>query len=55
MITAEESPVTALQPKAQLTGKVVKTTLAGALVDVGPRASRRAAHLTAAESSGQEG
>jgi small subunit ribosomal protein S1 len=35
MITAEESPVTALEPKAQLTGKVVKTTLAGALVDVG--------------------
>ena len=35
MITTEESPVTALQPKSQLTGKVVKTTLAGALVDVG--------------------
>jgi small subunit ribosomal protein S1 len=35
MITADETPVTALQPKSQLTGKVVKTTLAGAVVDVG--------------------
>jgi len=35
MINAEVTPVTALQPKAQLAGKVIKTTLAGALVDVG--------------------
>src|SRR5512135_2962650 len=35
MITADETPVAALQPKDQLTGKVVKTTLAGALIDVG--------------------
>ena len=35
MIDTDESPVTALQPKAQLTGRVVKTTLAGALVDLG--------------------
>ncbi len=35
MVTLESSPVTALQPKTQLTGKVTKTTLAGALVDVG--------------------
>jgi small subunit ribosomal protein S1 len=35
MVTAEETPVTALEPKARLKGKVVKTTLAGALIDVG--------------------
>ena len=35
MISTDESPVTALEPKAQLTGKVIKTTLAGALVDLG--------------------
>ncbi len=35
MVTLESTPVTALQPKAQLTGKIIKTTLAGALVDVG--------------------
>ncbi len=35
MVTPESTPVTALEPKAQLIGKVVKTTLAGALVDVG--------------------
>jgi small subunit ribosomal protein S1 len=34
-MTEDESPVAALQPKAQLAGKVVKITLAGALVDVG--------------------
>ncbi len=35
MVTTDTSPVTALQPKTRLTGKIVKTTLAGALVDVG--------------------
>jgi small subunit ribosomal protein S1 len=35
MVTPETEPVTALEPKTQLTGKVIKTTLAGALVDVG--------------------
>jgi len=35
MVTTDTSPVTALEPKARLTGKVLKTTLAGALVDVG--------------------
>ncbi len=35
MVTPETQSVTALEPKTQLTGKVVKTTLAGALVDVG--------------------
>ncbi len=35
MVTLESTPVTALQPKAQLAGKIIKTTLAGALVDVG--------------------
>jgi len=35
MVTLESTPVIALEPKAQLTGKIVKTTLAGALVDVG--------------------
>ncbi len=35
MVTLESTPAIALQPKAQLTGKVIKTTLAGALVDVG--------------------
>lgn len=35
MVTVESAPVTALEPKAQLTGKIIKTTLAGALVDVG--------------------
>lgn len=35
MVTFESTPVIALEPKAQLTGKIVKTTLAGALVDVG--------------------
>ena len=35
MVTTDITPVAALEPKAQLTGKVLKTTLAGALVDVG--------------------
>ena len=35
MVTTDTSPVTALEPKTQLTGKIIKTTLAGALVDVG--------------------
>ena len=35
MVTLEETPITALEPKARLKGKVVKTTLAGALIDVG--------------------
>ena len=35
MVTVEETPVTALEPKTRMQGKVVKTTLAGALIDVG--------------------
>lgn len=35
MVTLEPTPVVALEPKAQLTGKILKITLAGALVDVG--------------------
>lgn len=35
MLTTDTAPVTALEPKAKLTGKIIKTTLAGALVDVG--------------------
>jgi small subunit ribosomal protein S1 len=35
MVTLEPAAVAALEPKTQLAGKVVKTTLAGALVDVG--------------------
>jgi predicted RNA-binding protein with RPS1 domain len=35
MVTPDTAPVAALEPKTQLTGKIVKTTLAGALVDVG--------------------
>lgn len=35
MVTPESAPAIALEPKAQLTGKIIKTTLAGALVDVG--------------------
>ncbi len=35
MVTNESTPVVALEPKARLTGKIIKTTLAGALVDVG--------------------
>jgi small subunit ribosomal protein S1 len=35
MVTTDTSPVTAPEPKSQLTGKIIKITLAGALVDVG--------------------
>jgi len=35
MTTPEIAPVPALEPKTKLSGKVLKTTLAGALVDVG--------------------
>ena len=35
MTTPELAPVAALEPKTKLSGKVLKTTLAGALVDVG--------------------
>jgi small subunit ribosomal protein S1 len=35
MVMNETAPQTALEPKTKLSGKIVKTTLAGALVDVG--------------------
>jgi len=35
MTTPEFAPVAALEPKTKLSGKVLKTTLAGALVDIG--------------------
>lgn len=35
MVTTESTDSIALEPKTRLTGKIVKTTLAGALVDVG--------------------
>jgi small subunit ribosomal protein S1 len=35
MVTIEMAPETTLEPKTKLSGKVLKTTLAGALVDVG--------------------
>jgi small subunit ribosomal protein S1 len=35
MTTPDIAPVSALEPKTKLSGKVLKTTLAGALVDVG--------------------
>lgn len=35
MVVTETTPAIALEPKAKLAGKIVKTTLAGALVDVG--------------------
>lgn len=35
MTLPEHAPVTALEPKTKLSGKILKTTLAGALVDVG--------------------
>ncbi len=35
MVTTDTSPAIALEPKTRLTGKILKTTLAGALVDVG--------------------
>ena len=35
MTTPDIAPITTLEPKTKLSGKVLKTTLAGALVDVG--------------------
>lgn len=35
MTTPDSAPTVALEPKTKLTGKVLKTTLAGALVDIG--------------------
>ena len=35
MATPDIAPAVALEPKTKLTGKIIKTTLAGALVDVG--------------------
>jgi len=35
MATPDMAPVVALEPKTKLSGKILKTTLAGALVDVG--------------------
>jgi ribosomal protein S1 len=35
MTTLDSAPVVALEPKTKLNGKVLKTTLAGALVDIG--------------------
>ena len=35
MATPDSAPAVALEPKTKLTGKIIKTTLAGALVDVG--------------------
>jgi small subunit ribosomal protein S1 len=35
MATPDMAPVAALEPKTKLSGKILKTTLAGALVDVG--------------------
>jgi len=35
MVATDTTPITALEPKTQLTGKIIKTTLAGALVDIG--------------------
>lgn len=35
MTTPDSAPAVALEPKTKLSGKVLKTTLAGALVDVG--------------------
>ncbi len=37
METTNAAPESALQPKAHLTGKVIKTTIAGAIVDVGQK------------------
>ncbi len=34
MVTTDTTPEVALEPKAKLTGKILKTTLAGALVDI---------------------
>jgi len=35
MATPDNAPAVALEPKTKLTGKILKTTLAGALVDIG--------------------
>jgi ribosomal protein S1 len=35
MTTPDSAPTTALEPKTKLNGKILKTTLAGALVDIG--------------------
>ena len=35
MATPDIAPAVALEPKTKLSGKVIKTTLAGALVDIG--------------------
>ena len=37
METKTAAPESALQPKARLTGKVIKTTIAGAIVDIGEK------------------
>ncbi len=37
METSNAAPESALQPKARLTGKVIKTTIAGAIVDIGQK------------------
>jgi len=37
METINAAPESALQPKARLTGKVIKTTIAGAIVDIGQK------------------
>ena len=37
METTNAAPESALQPKAHLTGKVIKTTIAGAIIDIGQR------------------
>jgi small subunit ribosomal protein S1 len=37
METTNAAPENALQPKAHLTGKVIKTTIAGAIVDIGQK------------------
>lgn len=37
METIKAAPESALQPKARLTGKVIKTTIAGAIVDIGQK------------------
>ncbi len=37
METTNAAPESALQPKARLTGKVIKTTIAGAILDIGQK------------------
>jgi len=37
METTQAAPVSALQPKAHVTGKVIKTTIAGIIVDIGEK------------------